>query len=211
VTSSTPAELDGVLAQVTDGAFVTTSDGTIVLWNDAATTILGCPAREALGSTCHALLGSGDALGNRLCREGCYASRRLETGELVQSFDIRTPGGNGCERWLNISAAAASDGNGGRLIVHLFREITTARQILDVLKHRRPPPDATSAAADMLTRRERDVLRVVATGARTKTVARELQMSPATVRNHVQKIMSKLGVHSRLQAVLHASRHGILQ
>ena len=57
-----------------------------------------------------------------------------------------------------------------------------------------------------LTRRELEILRLVATGASTKTAADTLHVSPATVRNHIQNILAKLGAHSRLEAVALATR-----
>ena len=71
------------------------------------------------------------------------------------------------------------------------------------------PADAPSISGD-LTRRELEILRLVATGADTKTAAERLHVSPATVRNHVQNILGKLGVHSRLQAVAYATTHRLL-
>jgi DNA-binding NarL/FixJ family response regulator len=52
-----------------------------------------------------------------------------------------------------------------------------------------------------LTARERQVLACLADGAGRREVARRLHMSPNTVRTHVQNLMSKLGVHSTLEAV----------
>ena len=40
--------------------------------------------------------------------------------------------------------------------------------------------------------------------------AKRLRVSQATIRNHVQNIFGKLGVHSRLEAVAHANRHRLL-
>ncbi len=61
-----------------------------------------------------------------------------------------------------------------------------------------------------LTRREREVLRLLSTGANTRIAAERLGVSPATIRNHVQNLLGKLGVHSRLQAVAYATAHGLL-
>jgi DNA-binding NarL/FixJ family response regulator len=61
-----------------------------------------------------------------------------------------------------------------------------------------------------LTRRELEVLRLVAAGNNTRALAERLQVSRATVRNHVQNILSKLGVHSRLEAAAYATRHRLL-
>ncbi|HKZ75050.1 MAG TPA: LuxR C-terminal-related transcriptional regulator, partial [Actinomycetota bacterium] len=61
-----------------------------------------------------------------------------------------------------------------------------------------------------LTRREREVLRFLTGGANTRAMAERLHVSSATVRNHVQNIFAKLGVHSRLEAVAYATRHRLL-
>jgi len=50
----------------------------------------------------------------------------------------------------------------------------------------------------------------VAAGADTKTIAERLHVSPATIRSHVQNVLGKLGVHSRLQAVAYATTHRLL-
>jgi DNA-binding NarL/FixJ family response regulator len=60
-----------------------------------------------------------------------------------------------------------------------------------------------------LTPRERDVLALLAIGANSKTIAKKLAVTPNTVRTHVQSIHSKLGVHSRLEAVAFAVRYGV--
>lgn len=58
-----------------------------------------------------------------------------------------------------------------------------------------------SAAKRELTRREKEVLQFLALGMGTSAIARELAISTATVRNHSQRILAKLQVHSRLAAV----------
>src|SRR5688572_32204104 len=66
---------------------------------------------------------------------------------------------------------------------------------------RRPPRSTLFPYTTLFrSRREIEVLRLVAAGGRTKTVADALHVSPATVRNHVQNILGKLGAHNRLEA-----------
>ena len=61
-----------------------------------------------------------------------------------------------------------------------------------------------------LTPREREVLQMLARGNRGKDIARELAISVNTVRTHVQSILTKLQVHSRLEAAAFAVRHGLV-
>jgi DNA-binding NarL/FixJ family response regulator len=65
-------------------------------------------------------------------------------------------------------------------------------------EERRPPEPA---ALEALTPREQEVLGLVRKGRSTKEIARELDITRATVRCHVQRVLTKLGVASRLQAV----------
>lgn len=61
-----------------------------------------------------------------------------------------------------------------------------------------------------LTARERECLGLLVEGARTTTMAEGLGVSITTVRTHVQSILTKLGVHSRLEAASFALRHSLL-
>jgi DNA-binding NarL/FixJ family response regulator len=62
-----------------------------------------------------------------------------------------------------------------------------------------------------LTPREEDVLMLLGDGASGHEIARQLSVSHHTVRTHVQNILTKLQVHTRLEAVAFASRHGALR
>jgi DNA-binding NarL/FixJ family response regulator len=61
-----------------------------------------------------------------------------------------------------------------------------------------------------LTRREGAVLRLLAAGLTQRDIAQELYISPKTVASHIQRILAKLGVHSRAQAVALAHKHGLV-
>jgi DNA-binding NarL/FixJ family response regulator len=61
-----------------------------------------------------------------------------------------------------------------------------------------------------LTRRELDVLRLLAGGHQQQEIASRLFISPKTVSSHIQRILGKLGVHSRAQAVALAHREGLV-
>jgi two-component system, NarL family, response regulator LiaR len=63
---------------------------------------------------------------------------------------------------------------------------------------------------EVLTEREKDVLRLLGQGQSNKQIARALQLREETVKTHVSKILHKLGVQSRTQAVLYAMRNGLM-
>ncbi len=70
-----------------------------------------------------------------------------------------------------------------------------------------PPRDPEAALADLLTDREREVLKLIASGYSNKEIARELVVSERTVKGHVSNILNKLGVQDRTQAALFAVKH----
>ena len=67
------------------------------------------------------------------------------------------------------------------------------------------------ASIEQLTRREREVLLALSEGLSNKQIAERLHMSVDTERTHMMNILNKLGVHSRLQALLFAARHGLVE
>ena len=68
----------------------------------------------------------------------------------------------------------------------------------------------TPAAPFLLTRRERDVLRLLAEGRTDRDIAEALFIGPRTVSWHVSAILSKLGVDSRHEAAIKAHTDGLL-
>ena len=61
-----------------------------------------------------------------------------------------------------------------------------------------------------LTEREREILTLLAQGLDNAAIARRLNLSPSTVKNHVSSILAKLGVESRVQAAVLAVRAGLV-
>jgi DNA-binding NarL/FixJ family response regulator len=78
-----------------------------------------------------------------------------------------------------------------------------------LVSRRREHEDAAHRLAG-LTRRERQVLALLADGADNDDIARALVISPQTARSHVQNALRKLGVHSRLEAMAFVTRNGML-
>jgi DNA-binding NarL/FixJ family response regulator len=62
---------------------------------------------------------------------------------------------------------------------------------------------------DVLTERERAILRYVASGMSNKEIGQALSISPHTVKAHLRHILDKLGLRSRTQAAAWAERHGL--
>jgi DNA-binding NarL/FixJ family response regulator len=75
---------------------------------------------------------------------------------------------------------------------------------------RRREQDEALRTMSRLTRREREVLALLAEGADNDGIAQALVISPQTARTHIQNVLSKLGVHSRLEAAAFVVQNGIL-
>jgi DNA-binding NarL/FixJ family response regulator len=76
------------------------------------------------------------------------------------------------------------------------------------LRHRRDQDSSAEQRLARLTPREVEILQAMARGLPPEEIARGLTMSPHTLRTHTQNIITKLGVHSKLEALVLAIRHG---
>ncbi|MBA3474724.1 MAG: response regulator transcription factor [Rubrobacter sp.] len=72
-----------------------------------------------------------------------------------------------------------------------------------------PRPTAPAEAFPELTAREREVLDLIAKGRTNQEIAKELYLSPKTVRNHISNIFTKLQVADRAQAIIRAREAGL--
>jgi DNA-binding CsgD family transcriptional regulator len=137
---------------------------------------------------------------------GAIATADLQTRVLL--------GGAGVPDWLRSSGYP-----------WLNRSDRVVREVESLLASPRPSPPARllekrpggarasrrqSRGGPQLTPRQTQVLRGLAEGKSTVQIARELFLTPVTVRNHVAHILAALGVHSRLQAVVVARRRGLI-
>lgn len=89
--------------------------------------------------------------------------------------------------------------------------IVSRRSASAVSDDREARKTSAELLADQLTGREREVLRLLVDGASGEQISRRLRISPNTVRTHVQSILTKLQLHSRLEAATFAVRHGIVE
>jgi DNA-binding NarL/FixJ family response regulator len=91
---------------------------------------------------------------------------------------------------------------------------SVTRRLLDAYAHQFPDdhaPATRSARLDPLTEREREVLLALAGGLSNAEIAERLVVAEATVKTHVGRILSKLGLRDRVQAVIFAYETGLVR
>jgi DNA-binding NarL/FixJ family response regulator len=90
----------------------------------------------------------------------------------------------------------------------LLSPSVTRRVIQEVTRHQRRP--VPSPDLDRLTQRELEVLGLVAEGLSNAEIAARLYLSEATIKTHTSNLLAKLGLRDRVQAVIYAYRHGLV-
>lgn len=208
-----------------DGVLAVDREQRIVLWNDGAEALLGFKAEEVLGKYCHEVLGGRDDSGCLVCQAGCADLTRTLRRERVRTRDLLVCTKAGRDIWLNVSTIRVGSRSPELgVLVHLFRDVNHPRdmerfieQLRSIvtklsLSHGADPPTAPPSHPPPtdLTRREDEILRLLASGASTRAIAKKLSISPATVRNHIHHLLTKLGAHSRLEAVTLALRNSLI-
>jgi len=85
-------------------------------------------------------------------------------------------------------------------------------KLIDQFRHPGPPASPLPAAAgdaDIFTPREREIISCLVQGESNKEIARELDITESTVKIHVQNILKKLNLSSRVQIAVYAVEHGL--
>jgi DNA-binding CsgD family transcriptional regulator len=179
-----------------DALFAFGDDMTVVLWNAQAEHLTGIPAAEALGRPCWDVLRAVDERGALVCHPGCSGARLAREGWPVP-----------CRCFLVKTAEGRRRVTASTVTVHLPDDDLLVLQILRNGDAFSENGDAESAS---LTRRQREVLALLAQGVQAKVIARRLEITETTVRNHIQAILGELGCHSQLEAVANGRRLGLV-
>jgi PAS domain S-box-containing protein len=208
-----------LVSNTADGVFAVDSRQRIVMWNDAAREMLGYEQGDVLGRHCFGVLGGRDADGLRICRKDCDAFTSSLRAELSATRDYRVRRRDGTSVWVNMTTLhLPSRWQQLSVLVHIFRDSSRVKLLETLLEQdlRKLAGPIESQEAELpgkvekLTPREAELLQLLAAGVSTKGMCERLGVSEATVRTHVQHLIAKLGVHSRLEAVTLAIRHNML-
>jgi DNA-binding CsgD family transcriptional regulator len=213
-------ELLDILAAGEPPAFASDSRDRIVFWNQGAADLFGRRSDEVLGRRCYEAIGGRDVFGNRFCYANCPVVASVRAGEAVAGFELQVSGNGHGPRLAHVTILRIPSVRPDLYsVVHILSPIDPdgrlARALAAAGAVSAPASpacalaaDAAAATAPPLTTREREILQWVAAGLQNKEIAQKLDLSLATVRNHIHNILEKLAVHSKLEAVSLAFRSG---
>jgi len=167
--------------------------GRVEFLNSSAAAAFGVDRAACIGRCCWEVARLRTLAGTPFCREACplHADRAEERPP--PRVSLRSP------------IASANDGTFEVAVFPLGASRPGRRPILHVLHPSHHADGSAGGPAPVLRRltpRERQVLGRLSDGMTTDEIAASLYVSPATVRNHVRSILSKLGVHHRIEAIL---------
>ena len=187
-----------------DAAFAVNRHGVIVSWNSAAEKMFGQTNATAMGKRCWKLLSGQDIYGNRYCCEGCPLLRMVQQHESVHSFHARFKTACQGMKEITINCLQVYGGSGDSLLLHICN--TSDDATIPVENNHCSTRRSTNGQRGALTKREIEVLALLAEGKATKEIAKTLCIGVTTARNHIQHTLYKLNVHNRLEAVVLGQR-----
>jgi len=216
-------QLFEALGSAGDGAFVIDEDLRIVYWNKSAGVLLGFDNKDVIGQFCYQFLHGCDEGGHLICRARCRVAKLTLKSKPVHNYDIRVTTKQGDKRWLSMSVFAykVSETGSEKVIVHLFHNLDHKKvdekllaYLVEVIRRYQDIPSEGGVEMEShlkgLTPRERKILTLLARGHSTSEIGEMLSISQNTLRNHVQHILQKFQVHTRLEAVTRAIENDLI-
>lgn len=216
-------ELKELVESTGEATFAVDGAGLIAAWNAAAERMFDLPATEVVGKPCGEIICGTDECGP-VCSPECGIRQAIVARRKVNSYDLQVPTPCG-RQWCNISVLVAEVANSTLpYSIHIVRG-TDVQKRLELLVRQFilnetgvPMAEVKGLAATTrsparavkLTLRELEVLRLLARGVTTQSIAAQLHISQVTVNNHTQHLMHKLNAHTRLEAIRRAEHAGLI-
>jgi PAS domain S-box-containing protein len=213
-------ELFDLLSGTSDAAFAITDLFEICSWNKAAERLFGYSAADAIKKNCQSLLQARGVLGIQAWGHDSGVGDSAANHRDIPAFDLDVKIRSGRRMWVNVSTLLFENPrNHRRLIIHFARDITARKKneellhkMIDISRQLASLPDVVSGPTPIspLSEREKNILRFFSSGKNAAQIARNLGITPQTLRNHLHHINQKLRTHNRLEAVTHATQRKLL-
>ena len=204
-----------------DAAFVVSLDCQFLAWGSRAQQLFGFGPPEVLGRHCYDVLPACDASGQCVCSVNCPMVTAARFGYSSAPCEVQIRAKDKHSIWVRVSPIVLRAAHGAvcaiLVIASDVSRFKLAEQLVRWLAGRLEESDAPAvfradditallrSAFPDLTLREAEVLWAAVVGKDYHKIASSLGIQPATARNHLQRVLSKLGVHSQRHAVLKAA------
>lgn len=171
-------------------------DGTIHYENAAVTQVLGYSRHERIGKNVYDFIHPDDIADSLKAFQAGLAN----PGSL-QLLTVRARHKDGS--WKCLEAA-------GRIMVDVSGTQVAVVNSREVVEQSRPRVESKPTDDLVMTQRQMTVLRLAGAGMTNKKIAQELSLSPHTIKDNLQSAMRKLNCHTRTEAVLAATKRGLI-
>ena len=196
-----------------EAAFGIDSHYRIVFWNRGAKEMTGLQRRDVFGRKCYDIIQAYDLSGNPFCFRGCQVMKTHEQGGMAKSINLELLTKSGRVEGVDmITLHLNRDGSPAQpVLVHFVKPFVGAAESSSRAKLTRVQLEKIVHGPlkknFSLSHRECEVYLAFAQGFVAKEIAVLLGLSTATVRTHIQRILKKCQVHSKVEAVALLLRH----
>ncbi|MGB7845358.1 MAG: LuxR C-terminal-related transcriptional regulator [Candidatus Acidiferrum sp.] len=219
------------LGRTRDALYAVDNEQRIIYWNEGARKLLGYREADVLGKPCWRVMAG--RRGNRpWCQRNCRIHRCVTRDILPPHHYFETRTKKGQSVWVGVSVLTMQV-EGKPISAHLLTSLPHEERLRRTIRKMQgsveieskprivptitavPSPKNPSASSDTvdennLTRREIQVLKLLAEGLSTQGIASHAGISYFTARNHIQNGLRKIGLSSRAQAVSFAYSRGLI-
>jgi len=187
--------------------WITDSEWKVRYLNEQAERLLDRPASDCLDRACHSVVNGVHPSGEPYCTDYGPVAEMLQGSRKIEPVEFLLTGEDPDDRhWIQVfPITVEAPDDSGPWLVHCAQSIDKRRRVEEyfvkvALRTQSEKPERPSLL-ERLTPRETEILDLLAEDRTLHAVANALGITYNTVRNHVQNILSKLDVHSTMEAV----------
>ena len=215
--------IEDILYHTVDGVFAVDAKQRIIFWDPGCEELFDRSSQWVLGRPCHEVIcGKKQVSGQAFCQPGCCIACKPTDVDVPNNFTIQTSMSNDQPLTLSVNIMLLPSFCKKKwLVTHLLHRFVNQDMLGALETTLRPRQVAASSnlavslgqyeyCTARLSQREMQVLQLLAEGLSTAIIAKRLAISNVTIRNHIQHIQHKLGVHSQVEVVAYAYRHNLV-
>lgn len=186
----------------------------ITFWNDRCRKFFNRSFEEVRLKKCAEVLAGTNLDGSPLCGPDCHIAEQIKHGWTGKDYDLVVKDQGGASVLMNVGVYFTPEkrsARGGTSAFLALRMVDCYRFLQRMTGESRFKTKESASRVCNLSRRELEILELIAGGLGTAEIAERLFISPSTVKNHLRNILEKLNVHSRAEAATLALRRGFFR